>query len=667
MSLACLGGSQALIFLETAYERLGLDPYASSDEKPAIWESAKRDLDITRLLSYPEQTALTRLAQQSRAAKMDGGECFEHITLLPAEQLRIMAEWRTNILEWVRLPGTAQRAPGMQLRGKKAKNAFCSRRPRDAWKASSAEWLQETKRCVRFAIDNIDLLWRSDAICHHPFHELVLSAPKTLAPKLAAVLPFADEVGCKRGDGRSPPLWAAYERAVVCVLRSRHSDGCATIANRIFYDGWELSGDNTAARLRLASHAVRFAIPAGEKILRAWLEASPSSLRPLLRHPKGLCALKASLSTETTVEYLPMLFRLQKEVAARLEKLTTSDEDIADCLGCSEVRRNTRKICHRVCVMMRDLLREDPQEDPQEDPRDEAPKEGKIDVLVWTVPRGVAQVVERCLAEQEVETEALPQTESLPPRLLTAAALEDSPSLAAAPAGVVGMSGSLAGAIIDAVETPDKAEERIRAHGVDSLDAAVCPPTLAAEQITTSQSSWTSPRCPMPTPPARVQEQTSSAWKIPLPQHENYTLAVQTTGEVWQIPRSQHGNYTLAMLTTGQEEAPHKSSGAFVYPPPAVDQFSAAQEAWWVPYPPPLTIADAHFQPACAIQNGSFFPAPQTFWVFQVPLQAFYDASTQQNIGYYCGNAVQAFPSWVCFGASELDNACGEFPSLVSS
>lgn len=630
MSLECLGDSQALIFLETAYERLGLDRYASSAEKPAIWESAKRDLDITRLLSGPEQTALTRLAQQSRTVKMDGGECFEHITLLPVEQLRIMAEWRTNILEWVRLPGTAQRTPGMQLRGKKAKNAFCSRRPRDAWKASSAEWLQETKRCVRFAKDNIDLLWRSDAICHHPFHELVLSAPKTLAPKLAAVLPFADEVSCKRGGGGSSSLWAAYERAVVCVLRSRHSDACAIIANRIFYHGWELSVEDTAARLRLASHAVRFAIPAGEIILRAWLEASPSSLRRLLRHSHGLCALKASLSTETTVEYLPMLFRLQKEVAARLEKLRSSDEDIADCLGCSEVRRNKRKMSHRVCIMLRDLLREDP--------RDEAPKEGKIDVLVWTVPRGVAQVVERCLAEQEVETEALPQTESLPPRLLNAAASEDSLSLAATPAGVVGMSSSLAVAIIEhegglAVETTDKAEEKLRGHGVDSLDAAVvCPTTLAVEQITTSQSCWTSPRCPMSTPPARVQEQASSAWQIPLPQH---------------------GNYTLAVLTTGQEEAHHKSSGAFVYPPPAVDQFSVAEDAWWVSYPPPLTIADAHFQPVFfAIQNGWFFPAPQTFWVFQVPPQAFDGASTQQNVGYYCGDTVQAFPSRVCYGAS---------------
>lgn len=294
-------------------------------------------------------------------------------------------------------------------------------------------------------------------------------------------------------------------------------------------------------------------------------------------------------------------------------------------------------IGHRVCAMMRALLQEDPQK--------EATKEGKIDVLIWTAPRGVAQVVERCLAEQEVETVALPPTESLPPGPLHAVALADSLPIAAAPTGAVETK-SLAvatterGGIVavattgqegsQVAETTEKAEERTRAPSAASLDAAACTAPNAAEQISRRQPSWMCPQCPSPPPPAHVQEQASSAWQISLPPYWNWTLAV---------------------VTTGQAEVVHKSSRALLYPPQVVDQFSAAQQTWWV-YPP-LTTAESHFQPFLATQDSSFFSAPQTFWVFQAPAQAFDGACAQRNVGYYCGDPVQAFPNWGCYGACE--------------
>lgn len=395
-------GSHALLLLEAAYERLGLDPFASTAEKPTIWEIVNKNKLALGLLSEEERDALAIVVRQKKTEKMNGGECFEPIRICPAEQIRIMTEWRTHILEWVSLPIAVQRSPSSQLMGKRAKNAFSSKRQRDAWKGRCAAWLQETEQCVSFASDHFDVLWRSDAICHHALHELVLAAPKTLTPRLAEVLPFANNVpgGCTRQSQQ----WAAFERAVVCVLRSRHSEACAMIASRIFYDGWQLSADSPKAHLRLASHAVRFAIPAGEQLLQAWMEASPMLLKRLLRHPQGLCALKASLSTDTTFEYLPALFRMQKALAVRLEQLRTSDDLIAACLGGSEKRRNKKNMGRTVCEMIRVLV--------QEETHDDA---AGVDIMVWDAPRGVAQAVENFLAKREVETDhEVPQEETLP-------------------------------------------------------------------------------------------------------------------------------------------------------------------------------------------------------------------------------------------------------------
>jgi hypothetical protein len=372
-----------LAALDAAYLRLGLDPCASLEERAAIWHQAAR-AGRAEGLTPDEEQALRRILSQVKAARLDGGEVFEHLALRPRQQVKVMAAWRANICAWQQRPLEQQRSRSMQLLGKAAQNAFCCRRPRDAWKSHSRPWLEEMARCVAFAAEHVEELWRGDAISHHPLFEIVLSAPQTLAPLLAAALPCATAASLRR----AAPLWNAYERAVVCVLRSRQGAACEAVAGRIFHRNWRLDGER-GGRLRLASHTVRYAIPAGEVILRAWLEAPPATIRKLLSHHPGLCALRACLSTETTADYLPALLRRQQEVATRLQ-LLAQDDPALRALLCPA---SGRKLGRRVAEMMSSALSAAPR------------------------PQGAAapRVEHVLLARAEGQLEELPERESTPP------------------------------------------------------------------------------------------------------------------------------------------------------------------------------------------------------------------------------------------------------------
>ena len=123
----------------------------------------------------------------------------------------------------------------------------------------------------------------------------------------------------------------------------------------------------------------------------------------MLKRGQGVCALKASLSTVTTAQYLPMLLRKQQALAVRLHALAMDDNEMYS-LFFPECGKRKQRVGRRVAELVSCLLSSDLRDVPV----------GVVDMLAWVAPWGVAERVERWLsAEEIVDVYELPATETL--------------------------------------------------------------------------------------------------------------------------------------------------------------------------------------------------------------------------------------------------------------
>jgi len=316
----------ALTLLDDAYARLGLDPAAAGGERLSVWEGwAKTHREAVRALPRHEAAALADALRHARQQKMDGGDCMEHVRLTPDEALHLLKDWCENALAWNSLPRAEQRRKPMQSRGKAIVNACCLRRDLDAEKAQNYDFMSALAECVVFAERHLAELWTGD-LNHRILFELVLSAPCVLAELLARQLPAAAHVPAAAQH--------IYERAVVCLLRSRHAEAAQRVGEVVLGEAWNLETANhddkaeeehAAWRQRLAGHLVRFASAAGSRVLLACLAMEPAAMASLASRASGIRVLKDCLNLEATTEGMPMLVPLQLRLAARLAELVQAD------------------------------------------------------------------------------------------------------------------------------------------------------------------------------------------------------------------------------------------------------------------------------------------------------------------------------------------------------
>lgn len=296
----------ALTTLDDAYARLGLDPVAAGSERLSVWEGwAKTHREAARALPRHEADALVEALRRAREQKMDGGDCMEHVSLTPKKALYLLQGWRGSALAWNSLPRAEQQSKRMQRSGKAIVNACCLRRDLDAEKGQSRDFMSALAECVVFAERHLAELWTGD-LNHRILFELVLSAPRVLAEPLARKLPAAVDVPAAAQH--------MYERAVVCLLRSRHAGAAQRVGDLVLGEAWSFE-TATAWRWRLAGHLVRYASAAGARVLLACLAMEPAAMAC---RASGLRTLKDCLNMEATSEGLPMLVPLQLSLAARL-------------------------------------------------------------------------------------------------------------------------------------------------------------------------------------------------------------------------------------------------------------------------------------------------------------------------------------------------------------
>jgi len=332
----------ALTALDDAYARLGLDPAAAGSERLHVWEAwAKTHRKAVRALPRHEANALAEALRHARQQKMDGGDCMEHVPLTLERALYLLQDWRDNALAWNSLPRAEQRSEPMQRTGKAIVNACCLRRGLDAEKAQCRDFMSALAENVVFAGRHLAELWTGD-LNHRIFFELVLSAPHVLAEPLVRQLPAAALVPTTAQD--------IYERAVVCLLRSRHAEAAHRVGELVLGETWSFE-TASAWRQRLAGHLVRFASAAGSRVLLACLAMDPAAMASLTSRASGIRVLKDCLNMEATAEGMPMLVPLQLRLAARLAELAQADAT----WGCAAQRQPGRKGSRRLlsCVLER--------------------------------------------------------------------------------------------------------------------------------------------------------------------------------------------------------------------------------------------------------------------------------------------------------------------------
>ena len=291
----------ALSLLADAYARLSLDPAADGAERLMVWAAWQGPYER---LTASEQQALAEVRSELKRHRDDGGDCMEHIALVPARQLQLLRQWRACALHWSSLPVLLQRR--LMREGKEIVNACCLRRRRDDWKWHSRGYLQELALCVDLAERELSALWRSD-INHRILLELVLAAPGRLAPLLQRSLPCLSDVLFEHRG--------VYERAVVCLLRTRHREALLALELKLMSRRF---CEYSEYELRILSHLVRMASPNAADVLRAVLELP--ALHQTARKGSGARFLKDCLLNV----HGGALGELQARLAARLLALLPS-------------------------------------------------------------------------------------------------------------------------------------------------------------------------------------------------------------------------------------------------------------------------------------------------------------------------------------------------------
>jgi len=198
----------------------------------------------------------------------------------------------------------------LQLLGKEIENACCLRRPRDAWKLKSEQFMTTLVECVHFAKEFAKELWKGD-LGHRIFFELVRTAPRRLALTLALELPKVDCAHKSQQD--------VFERALVCMLRARHQPALQLLSERVLPPTWLLESCSSWKR-RLAGHLVLHASPAGEAVLTAALELTDESAVRLLCSVSGARLFNSCLTHAQTRRWAPALFVRQIQLAKRAKR-----------------------------------------------------------------------------------------------------------------------------------------------------------------------------------------------------------------------------------------------------------------------------------------------------------------------------------------------------------
>ena len=270
----------ALARLADAYARLGLDQAAYGSERIFVWAAWRGSLE---LLSQSELDALGAVRHEAARRRGNGADCMEHIALKPARQVELLRAWHHSALHWNALALRQQREQELLRAGKELVNACCLRRHRDIWKRYSTDYLHALALCVRLAERHAAELWCGD-LNHRIFFQLVLAAPRRLAPLLARLLPHLHQV--------SPALRDIYERAVVCLLRSRHRGALSLLESKVLGRAID---DYSYTERRLLGHLVRLASPGAAHVIAALAALPQAQLQRMLRKTSGARLLKDCL------------------------------------------------------------------------------------------------------------------------------------------------------------------------------------------------------------------------------------------------------------------------------------------------------------------------------------------------------------------------------------
>ena len=140
--------------LDATYARLGLDPFASLEEKPIIWAQNCTDVGVSGIsskwnLSLAELVLLEQLLSAVLNARMEGASTMTQIKLSPRDQIEALRAWKARALS---LPPALRelRTANMQTLGKNAVCALTTTRDRDHWKLADAQWQAVASEVIDF-------------------------------------------------------------------------------------------------------------------------------------------------------------------------------------------------------------------------------------------------------------------------------------------------------------------------------------------------------------------------------------------------------------------------------------------------------------------------------------------------------------------------------------
>lgn len=276
--------SSPLLDLRQAYVRMDLDPFARGIEQLSVWVQWNEKQENQNRLDGLEHRALQQVLSAARKLKGDGGDCTLQLPLAPASQIHLMREWQLLIPTLNKLPLAWQRSNDLVDKNKELVNACCTRRPRDAWKRSCSAYAEALAGCVRLAHDLMEKLWRGD-LAHHVVLQLVLASPTELALRLAQQLPEARHV--------PTPARYTYERAAVCILRSRCPKAVRVLEARALPESALPLGSGWL--LRVAGHFVTHDSGGGGRVLGLLLKLSDERGKELISKRAGLLLLQRCL------------------------------------------------------------------------------------------------------------------------------------------------------------------------------------------------------------------------------------------------------------------------------------------------------------------------------------------------------------------------------------
>lgn len=313
-----------IALLAAAYRRVGLDPKAQgAAEQTRVWAQAclgQGGRAAERWsLEDEEELALIRLLDVALQARMDGGTTAQELCLCPQEQTARLLQWRRCALPMCALSRDEQRHSSEWRRfGLELTGALEMGRRRDDWKPKSVRWLAAVSELVHFCAAHMEELWHGEV---NGFGVLALlrNSPQRLAPVLARALP-------RLRAARARDNAAHYERGVVAILCSGQADAVELISQKLL-DGPPLHPERDPKwLLRLQTHLVRFACPAGAEVVRAWLEMDGAVLLHAALSLRTQPLLKQLLSTQTSAPF-PRLRASQRALAERLLTLAPPTSD----------------------------------------------------------------------------------------------------------------------------------------------------------------------------------------------------------------------------------------------------------------------------------------------------------------------------------------------------